>query len=218
MENKDIILYILIGLVLLSLLNTFILQNKVHKIMKKINLEDNKKTNTTTFTPTSKPEKFTSSETVENYSSDFSKTGTKKIVTIDADGNLDSFEFPRGVIVAWAGAYNNIPDGWQLCDGRDGTPDLRGRFILSQNQSQNGSGSYPVGQTGGQEKVTLTINEMPSHTHDYSIPNNMRNVDGSGGTTVYQPGTGILTSTLAGGGQAHENMPPYFALCYIMKL
>jgi microcystin-dependent protein len=60
---------------------------------------------------------------------------------------------------------NSIPPDtnyWALCDGTNGTPDLRGRFILSSGSS------YTVGQTGGESDVTLSTAQMPSHTHQVS--------------------------------------------------
>ena len=69
---------------------------------------------------------------------------------------------PRGIIAMWSGAANAIPDGWLLCNGSNGTPDLRNRFIV-------GAGSnYDVGDTGGAQSVTLTTAQMPSHSHGAS--------------------------------------------------
>jgi hypothetical protein len=48
-----------------------------------------------------------------------------RIVSVDNSGNLDSFEFHKGLIVMWNGNIRKIPDGWALCDGTQGTPDLR---------------------------------------------------------------------------------------------
>lgn len=224
MENKDILLYVLIGLVLLCILNTYILQKKVSKIISKINPEkkDNKDILNQTASPSSTTvktsEKFTSEDIVENYynSNSFNKYGNKKVVTIDADGNMDMFEFPKGVIVAWAGASNQVPDGWTLCDGTGETPDLRGKFILGAADNSK----YQVGALGGAEQHTLKPEEMPKHSHDVYT--------GSGpGCTNYDSldvytncsGKETRKNMLieAGGNQPHNNMPPYFALCYIMK-
>src|SRR5690606_10082367 len=75
---------------------------------------------------------------------------------------------PKGVIQMWSGAINQIPTGWVLCAGgtgqaADGTtvsvPDLRDRFIA-------GAGlSYQVGERGGEAQVTLTVNQIPPHSH-----------------------------------------------------
>lgn len=62
---------------------------------------------------------------------------------------------PAGVITLWSGAIGAIPSGWLLCDGTNGTPDLRARFVV-------GAGStYAVADTGGQNAIT----SVPAHTH-----------------------------------------------------
>ena len=80
-------------------------------------------------------------------------------------GNLTvtgSFNYlPRGTIVAYNSS--SAPAGWALCDGSNGTPNLRGRFIFGSG------GSRGMNTTGGQETVALNINEMPSHTHTANV-------------------------------------------------
>ena len=69
---------------------------------------------------------------------------------------------PPGTIVMWSGSLNSIPNGWALCDGANGTPDLRDRFIVGVGTT------YVVGDTGGAASVTLTVNQIPAHTHSGS--------------------------------------------------
>ena len=70
---------------------------------------------------------------------------------------------PSGIIVMWSGSSTDIPTGWLLCDGSNGTPDLRDRFIV-------GAGStYSPKATGGEATHKLTIAEMPSHNHNLSL-------------------------------------------------
>jgi microcystin-dependent protein len=119
---------------------------------------------------------------------------------------------PVGFIGMWSGSALNIPTGWTLCDGTNGAPDLRNRFIL-------GAGStYTVGAVGGEETHKLTVAEMPSHTHQTGIY-----VGGSSGGSACAFGNSVgpnayITNTSSGSNGAHNNMPPYFALCFIMKL
>lgn len=123
---------------------------------------------------------------------------------------------PTGGIIIWSGAANAVPDGWALCDGNNGTPDLRDRFVL-------GAGTkHAVGSTGGSEMVTLTKEQMPLHDHLYS--NGYFQVFGAGTgtnkTVLSTAGTrldDVYTNT-AGNSAAHNNMPPYYTLAYIMKL
>jgi microcystin-dependent protein len=69
---------------------------------------------------------------------------------------------PVGFIGMWSGSTAAIPTGWALCNGSNGTPDLRDRFVV-------GAGStYAVGNTGGAATVTLTEAQIPSHTHTIS--------------------------------------------------
>lgn len=124
-----------------------------------------------------------------------------------------SASVPSGFIGIWSGSSGNIPSGWQLCDGTNGTPDLRDKFVL-------GAGTnHIVGATGGEETHKLTINEMPSHTHFVSY--------GEKTGSQYRVPLAQMTTSLAastyktdtsGGNQEHNNMPPYYALCYIMKI
>jgi len=72
---------------------------------------------------------------------------------------IDSYIFPSGGIMMWKGSVGSIPTGWALCDGNNGTPDLRNRFIVGAGNS------YVVGDTGGASSVTLTEAQMPAHNH-----------------------------------------------------
>jgi microcystin-dependent protein len=66
---------------------------------------------------------------------------------------------PVGTIIIWTDALSNVPSGWVLCDGANGTPDLRDRFVKGTS-----SGEAP-GKTGGQKTWTMSTTEMPSHSH-----------------------------------------------------
>lgn len=74
---------------------------------------------------------------------------------------------PTGAIMMWSGNIANIPSGWALCNGQNGTPDLQGRFIVGASQGVVMFDSigyhYPVGSTGGKNKVALTEAQMPKH-------------------------------------------------------
>lgn len=118
---------------------------------------------------------------------------------------------PSGGIIIWSGS--TVPDGWALCDGTNGTPDLRGRFVLGN------STSHATGSMGGSETVTLSIDQIPSHNHILYIT-------GSGAGSNSKLGVSESTATNTkpyyltntGGNKSHNNMPPYYTLAYIMKL
>lgn len=124
---------------------------------------------------------------------------------------------PVGTIVMWSGTVYNVPTKWHICDGTSGTPDLRGRFVLGV------SDNYTKGSKGGEETVKLKVNNLPSH--DHQIPLN----GGSGGGSMHYVcvniGVGDTTNLdtslpvrSTGDNVAHNNMPPYYALFYIMKV
>ncbi len=78
----------------------------------------------------------------------------KRLDNVDSGGGV-----PTGAIMMWSGAISAIPSGWALCDGQNGTPDLRNRFIVGAGSS------YNVGNTGGANTVTLSTSHIPSHRH-----------------------------------------------------
>ena len=122
---------------------------------------------------------------------------------------------PSGCVVIWSGEKTKIPDGWALCDGTNGTPDLRNRFVLG------AGGSYTVRATGGSEEVTLTVDQMPSHTHPLQATSAVTS-GGSMDISIQRvqrvPVDIDATTKSAGSSKPHPNMPPYYALCYIMKI
>lgn len=118
---------------------------------------------------------------------------------------------PQGTITMWSGL--TIPDGWALCNGSNGTPDLRNRFIV-------GAGSdYEVGSTGGAREVTLTVSQIPPHTHSFAQRAIVEDAEEDDGDNFTVNGNNRQTETTgsAGGGQPHENRPPYYALAFIMR-
>ena len=117
---------------------------------------------------------------------------------------------PQGIILMWNGA--STPTGWFICDGTNGTPDLRGRFVLASGQG-TGLTNRTRGDVSGEETHTLTIPEMPAHSHTIGSSNTTGG--GSGFDEVPPINTGSTGST--GGGLPHNNMPPFYVLVFIMK-
>lgn len=152
--------------------------------------------------------------------------------------NLSSRILPAGTNPQlFTGAINAIPEGWQLCDGSNSTPDLRGRFIVGYNADLPDYDA--IGKTGGEKEVTLTEAQLASHGHNGSTNSagaHTHTINADGGSTnssgnqvrretdnngtVSTNSAGAHTHTLninnAGGDQAHENRPPYYTLAYII--
>ncbi len=132
---------------------------------------------------------------------------------------------PKGTIVSWTGT--TAPAGWILCDGQNGTPDLRGRFVIGMGQA-DGLTKRDINQKGGEENVTLKIEQMPQHTHVIKSANDdvvahgrsFKGENGADRTIRLRAGEGNLEPVITlpvGNNQAHNNMPPFYVLAYIMK-
>ena len=121
---------------------------------------------------------------------------------------------PSGCILAYSGEAETVPEGWAVCDGQNGTPDLRGRFILGVSET------HPMGETGGAEEVTLTVEQMPSHSHLGGITANITYKFATSTSSAARDANNINTGNTkaTGDDQPHPNIPPYYALIYIMKL
>lgn len=150
-------------------------------------------------------------------------------------GSMEGSSIPRGLIAMWNGTQ--VPNGWALCNGQIvddlQTPDLSGKFVVGW---QSGNEDYNlIGNTGGQEKVTLTTPEIPSHVHNFADAYYIEAHDGIGINGSQWIGNNLYGSNktdrdnsyvalwdhdtrATGGGQPHENRPPYYVLAYIIKL
>lgn len=75
----------------------------------------------------------------------------------------NEIQVPPGCIVMWDGPLQDIPSGWLYCDGNNGTPDLRNKYLKSVFDSSTNPGA-----TGGQASYTMSENQMPVHNHGAS--------------------------------------------------
>jgi|GEM_PF-2225295 len=143
----------------------------------------------------------------------------------EAKNALANFIAPVGSIVAWAKNIKEgltIPSGWVECSGQtlsDAESVLNGIVIPNLNgQNRFLRGNATTGGTGGAETHTLTVDEMPSHKH--SLNANVVTETGTGSIGgVDQSGNAYITETQnAGGGQPHENRPPFYNVVWIMRV
>jgi len=160
----------------------------------------------------------------KNYVDNVSTTLTAAIAAAVATA------LPTGVISMWSGSIASIPSGWYLCNGSNGTPDLRNKFIV-------GAGStYSVAATGGSANAIVVSHSHtasssvsdPGHNHNMNISG----LSGAGRSSIMGPNTGVYndvniasttgisvvtTVNSTGSSGTNANLPPYYALAYIMK-
>ena len=149
---------------------------------------------------------------------------------------------PQGTILPWYGKLDEIPNGFYLCDGANGTPDLRNRFLVGAGDE------YKLTDNGGEKEVTLEAPQVGSHYHgvgsynfgsnngdffglaakiEFSLPTGGGWIGWNGsnhgghwsaptGAVMGQQITSLAVATEAQ--KPHENRPPYYALYYIMKV
>lgn len=165
-----------------------------------------------------------------------SGTSTTQLATTEF---VASTLFPSGGIIIWSGSSATIPTGWVLCNGSNSTPDLRNRFVV-------GAGStYAVGATGGSANAVVVSHTHTATVATTSLTGSITDqyasgggngsttgvfsqtnyqVDGDGGEsrpgrTINFDGSHTHTATISTEGVSgtNANLPPYYALCYIMK-
>ena len=114
----------------------------------------------------------------------------------------------------WGRACNVLLDD-------NGTPDLRGRFVVGYDP--NDSDYNAPGRTGGEKTHTLTTDEMASHSHNIALSiwgyvGSRKDLWEVMAPEWYYSNKQTISSQSVGGNQTHENRPPYYALCYIMRV
>jgi hypothetical protein len=170
---------------------------------------------------------------------DASAGTTGQVLLSAGTGNTPTWgaAFVAGMIMMWSGSIATVPTGWVLCDGSNSTPDLRNKFVIGANADDSGTAKTSVTgsatQSGGSKDAinvshthtaTSTVTD-PGHNHSSYYPD--YNVGAGANTAGSQiPGvtgtrvTGITvatTNSTEGSSGTNANLPPYFALAFIMK-
>ena len=134
--------------------------------------------------------------------------------------NLKEF-WPRGIIIPYFNTLKNLPSDWLVCDGTNGTPDLRNRFVIGAGRN------YGFKSTGGEKTVTLNRQTIPNHSHNLFSHNPGFGCGDSSsvGITAGFPsrdGWPDYRSYVSNHDknrktEPHNNMPPYYSMFYIMR-
>ena len=140
---------------------------------------------------------------------------------VAAGGGIEGYgTIPVGGIIMWSG--RTVPDGWALCNGQNGTPDLLNRFVL-------GSTAAECGRTGGNARIRLTTNQMPRHRHEYFGDDQLEGRDDATTQVSRWPGgydadsskkgnAKVYWSGETGKGEEIDILPPYYQLAFIMRV
>jgi len=166
---------------------------------------------------------------------------TKKYKAPQGDGFQSRYFAPSGGIVMWSGDPQSLPYGWRLCDGSNGVPDLRDRFILGVKNGQD------PGETGGSDTIQLSKDNLPSHKHSFNtkkggshshnyfdcwLDKHTVDMGGYWSTPFAWPGDAIETEDTtfegshnhsgitdnAGDGDPLDNRPSFYRLAFIISL
>lgn len=135
---------------------------------------------------------------------------------------------PVGAVMLWKGSYATIPDGYQLADGTNGTPDLRGKFLMGIASTE---GDDNLLETGGESSHTNTLGSLSTssaHTHAVYLNNNQY-------ANTYKAGVSSISATShnhswsavtnTGGAHTHtgsytatDHLPPYTKYNWIARI
>lgn len=185
--------------------------------------------------------------TKENFTKTINAT-TITATTVTATQINGGSMVPIGAIILWSGTVIALPVNWKICDGTNGTPDLRGKFIRGSDERVliDGVANIPklTGTTGGADKITITGLQVPKHTHQISIrqmpqvnyygSSETRLIDVApvnpdfsdaytGGIRHVGPPLAYPTTTPSGApipetATPLEILPSYYSLAYIMRV
>jgi len=121
----------------------------------------------------------------------------------------DDFDVLTGLGKEGTGWY-----GWAICNGSNGTPDMRSRFVMGYHNGTNTDGDI-----GGEAEVTLSVAQLPAHSHGHKTAVGNAYKRGNTGTEFFDDGRNTVVQTEeTGEGEAHNNIPPYIVKAYVQKI
>jgi hypothetical protein len=170
-------------------------------------------------------------------------TNTTQLATTAFVQTALASSFTTGMIILWSGTIATIPTGWYLCNGSNSTPDLRNKFVIGAYADDSGVAKTTITssstQTGGtKDAITVTHTHTATSTSTVTDPGHSHTATSTTGANINWVGTGgaavlvnsvtgtattgitVATSTTnanAGSDGTNQNLPPYYALAYIMK-
>ena len=164
-------------------------------------------------------------------------TNTTQLATTAFVQTALSAAFTSGMIIMWSGTIATIPSGWVLCNGSNSTPDLRNRFVIGAHTDSAGVAYSTVtgsNTTSGGTKDAVVVSHThtatvtdPGHLHSFVATQQTSGTNLSGGSAAVNPSvtsntatavTGIsVTNSTEGSSATNANLPPYYALAFIMK-
>lgn len=165
-------------------------------------------------------------------------TSTTQLATTAFVQTALSSAFTTGMIMMWSGTIATIPTGWVLCNGSNSTPDLRNRFVIGAHSDTAGVAYSTVtgsNTTSGGTKDATTVSHThtatvsdPGHAHSLVAGLTGSDLVGGGSNQIYTrtpsasttgtASTGIsVSNSTEGSSGTNANLPPYYALAYIMK-
>jgi hypothetical protein len=163
-------------------------------------------------------------------------TNTTQLATTAFVQTALSAAFTTGMIMMWSGTIATIPTGWVLCNGSNSTPDLRNKFVIGAHTDSAGVAYSTVtgsNTASGGTKDAIVV----SHTHTATVtdPSHNHNTNSTNvftGSGTYTPANGgaanygampnattgiTVANSTEGSSGTNQNLPPYYALAFIMK-
>ena len=165
-------------------------------------------------------------------------TNTTQVATTAFVQTALSAAFSTGMIIMWSGTIATIPTGWVLCNGSNSTPDLRNKFVIGAHSDSAGVAYSTVtgsNTTSGGTKDAIVVSHThtatvtdPGHSHSLVAGLTGSDLVGGGSNQIYTRTTSASTTGTAstgisvsnsteGSSGTNQNLPPYYALAFIMK-